>query len=252
MLWALALACCAPSARHDPLIFRVFSTANVTARTQALWHASARLSGVPLHRHRLVVDGSPFATDALARCNVTGLYAALVAPAFRGDLMRYCILYLYGGMYLDLMAKLTHPAARFFSHDLVVVNDIPRSMYWNGFMAGRRGHPAFKRAMRYIRWNVRRCKRTSTPLGVTGPALWHQAASRYRPVVAGTLRPCDDMFEGCRVVDGVFMNKMPDYNAEFARMGYKLSQKYTSLWNRGIIYDDKVCKLYDFASLFHL
>lgn len=246
----LAAIVCGCIAVQPPHVFRVFHNHTVTASVTALWQRSARLSGIPFERR----DGSKAAHEALTLCNVTHEYKVLVPPAYRGDLMRYCLLWLHGGMYIDLMTTITHPMAWLVdTHpmQLTVVRDRPARAYWNAFIAGPPKHPAFFDALALIRDNVRECALTHSDLGVTGPDLWYRAAHKYNPQILGTLQECKE-FTGCVFVKNVLVNKMPGYRKEFAEMGYVRAQKYSRLWKRGRVYASLRCKLSKFSSLFWL
>ena len=47
--------------------------------------------------------------------------------AMRADFFRYCVLYLYGGIYIDIKSKITHPIFQVIHKNDVCILDIPRS-----------------------------------------------------------------------------------------------------------------------------
>jgi mannosyltransferase OCH1-like enzyme len=47
--------------------------------------------------------------------------------AMRADFFRYCVLYLYGGIYLDIKSSLTHPIFKLITKDDICILDIPRN-----------------------------------------------------------------------------------------------------------------------------
>jgi len=240
------------SVAPPPTVFRVFHTDKLTPRVRELHERSANLSGIPLSRHKLVVFNTPFADESLRRCNATHMHRSLLAPAYQADLMRYCLLYLYGGIYLDLMTTLTQPSSHLFTHDLATVHDILPQHMWNAVIAGRQGHPAFLLAIKMIRQNILYCRKTPSDLSVTGPRLWYYASIKHNPVVLGKLEGCPDDYEGCAKVPGLLLNKMPGYASEFASMGYTPQKKYGAMWSRGIIYAPNSCKIIEFSDMFWL
>ena len=135
--------------------------------------------------------------------------------------------------------------------ELLVVDDLHPRNLWNGFIASPPRHPALLRAIGLIRSNVRRCARTATDLGVTGPLLWYQAAHPFSPSTLGQLEACP-AFHGCTFVRNLLKNKIPSYVDEFWDMGYTPKLKYGYMWSRGVIYAPQFCKLADFARLFWL
>jgi mannosyltransferase OCH1-like enzyme len=46
--------------------------------------------------------------------------------AMRADFFRYCVLYLYGGIYLDIKSKFSYPIFKIINKDDVCILDIPR------------------------------------------------------------------------------------------------------------------------------
>jgi mannosyltransferase OCH1-like enzyme len=47
--------------------------------------------------------------------------------AMRADFFRYCILYLYGGIYLDIKSKIIYPIFKLINKDDLCILDLPRS-----------------------------------------------------------------------------------------------------------------------------
>jgi mannosyltransferase OCH1-like enzyme len=46
--------------------------------------------------------------------------------AMRADFFRYCVLYLYGGIYLDIKSKITYPISKIINKEDICILDIPR------------------------------------------------------------------------------------------------------------------------------
>jgi len=47
--------------------------------------------------------------------------------AMRADFFRYCILYLYGGIYLDIKSKINYPIFKIINKDDICILDLPRA-----------------------------------------------------------------------------------------------------------------------------
>jgi len=47
--------------------------------------------------------------------------------AMRADFFRYCVLYLYGGIYLDIKSKITYPLFKIITKEDICILDIPRT-----------------------------------------------------------------------------------------------------------------------------
>lgn len=63
-----------------------------------------------------------------------------VYGAMKADFFRYCVLYLYGGIYLDIKSKITYPLFRLIQKDDICVLDIPR----NNLEPWRKNHPTYE------------------------------------------------------------------------------------------------------------
>jgi mannosyltransferase OCH1-like enzyme len=60
--------------------------------------------------------------------------------AMRADFFRYCVLYLYGGIYLDIKSKLTYPLFKLIKKDDICILDIPR----NNLEPWRKNEPTYE------------------------------------------------------------------------------------------------------------
>ena len=47
--------------------------------------------------------------------------------AMRADFFRYCVLYLYGGIYIDIKSKITYPIFKIINKNDICILDIPRT-----------------------------------------------------------------------------------------------------------------------------
>ena len=76
-----------------------------------------------------------------------------LSGAHRADLVRYCLLYLYGGVYLDIKTELTTRLTPFLSKhraNLFVVLNYQKNHIYNGVIAARPRHPIFLELIDYI------------------------------------------------------------------------------------------------------
>ena len=110
-------------------------------------------------------------------------FDVLKPTAFKADLLRYCILFTEGGIWMDDDIVLTESIDEMIHdmrHDHLFVFD--RRVYkllggpkqiWNAFMVSTPQSRVFECAMKRISENVRRRKHYSHSLYYTGPALLH-------------------------------------------------------------------------------
>ena len=106
--------------------------------------------------------------------SVQNAYQSLIPGAYKADLWRYCILYKYGGIYLDIKYI---PINNFKLINLIVSNtekwvlDIDGESIYNALMVLRPNNEVLKRAIDMIVENVRGKFYGSNDLEPTGPKL---------------------------------------------------------------------------------
>lgn len=106
-------------------------------------------------------------------------YNCMVAPAYRADIARFCVLHSEGGVYVDADIILTRPVDAVVSmcRNATVGDDFPWMSLGKQMkvLAGVRGHPLFKCMLDRIVDHVRRrvAPRRNT-LALTGPSLLHE------------------------------------------------------------------------------
>lgn len=118
------------------------------------------------------------------------LYRSFDREIYRVDLVRYLLLYRYGGVYMDLDLKLKRPLDQLFKghHDLYLVRTPNLHGYTNAFMASRPGCPFWLRCIEEIQrrsqnrpWYILGDLRV---LWTTGPGMITRVAQDYnRPFV---------------------------------------------------------------------
>jgi hypothetical protein len=107
-------------------------------------------------------------------------YRLLLAGAYKADLFRYCVLYLYGGVYCDSAIKPLVPFNRFIREDmdLVVPRDLGDFGLWQGFMASTPKHEFLKRLIHTVCMDVLDQNYTGK-LAITGPDKMGGELNRY-------------------------------------------------------------------------
>lgn len=114
---------------------------------------------------------------------VLNAYDSLRPYAYKSDLLRYALLYQYGGLYSDI--GLQHYKAIDINHDLVCGEDIkehddgPSNKYACGFIFARKPRmKLFAYAIEKICFNVKH-KSYDHYLGITGPRVLTDAINKY-------------------------------------------------------------------------
>ena len=194
-------------------------------------------------------DCRDFLRDAFPS-DVLDAFESLIPFAYKADLVRYCLLYVFGGWYVDIGLRCVEREIVMSDHvDLLAFRDrhsSTKSSYAcaNGAIFSKKGHPALARAIELVVQHVSARYRGVSPLCPTGPNLWGRA-------IAMT-----DLSESSLFGDFVeltpsmpFKNKamlMPDgslfaqnKNAEggdLASLGALGTNNYAKLWYAGEVY----------------
>jgi mannosyltransferase OCH1-like enzyme len=103
-------------------------------------------------------------------------FDAIIPFAFKSDLWRYCILYKYGGIYLDMKYECTNefrfsclnPTQEYY------VFDVNKSSIYNGFIVAKPNNPIFLHTINRIVKYTRERFYGENDLAVTGPGLLGQ------------------------------------------------------------------------------
>lgn len=115
--------------------------------------------------------------------DVLNTFDKLKPGAFKADLWRYCVLYINGGVYLDIKFipvnnfKLIHliNENRFVTDETEIIseyNNIPNIGIYNAFMISNKRNPVLLNAINKIVMNAREEYYGITPIDVTGPIMF--------------------------------------------------------------------------------
>jgi mannosyltransferase OCH1-like enzyme len=106
--------------------------------------------------------------------SVLKAYCDIVPGAFKADLFRLCLLYVYGGYYVDcdMVSKTSLDMFSQIYVDFITVRDDPMAKKWlaNGFIASTPKHPFLKEAIKRAVSNIQ-SKQEMFYLDYTGPGL---------------------------------------------------------------------------------
>ena len=116
--------------------------------------------------------------------NVLDAYDALKPGAYKADLWRYCILYIHGGVYVDMGLVAKYPLKDFISEEdeFVCSRDRPKPKngLYNAFIASTPGNPILKIAIEMCLKNIKDKILYSDFLKLTGPLLLGQAFNYFK------------------------------------------------------------------------
>ena len=103
---------------------------------------------------------------------VFNAYNSLIPGAYKADLWRYCVLYIYGGIYLDIKYEMYNnfKLVDIINDEHYVLDDNKKGIY-NGFMVSKPGNTALLNAISMIVENVKKRNYGNSFLEPTGPLL---------------------------------------------------------------------------------
>jgi mannosyltransferase OCH1-like enzyme len=104
--------------------------------------------------------------------NVLYAFDKLIPGAYKSDLWRYCILYVNGGVYMDIKFKIIKPLHTYIKDDTIIfVKDLLNNDIYNAIMIAPPKNILFKYAIQEIVNNVKNNFYGNSPLDPTGPRL---------------------------------------------------------------------------------
>ncbi len=116
--------------------------------------------------------------------DVVKAYDALKPSAYKADLWRLCIIYKYGGIYMDAKFKIQNPTMFknfIYNNESTFVKDRPYMAIYNALFYSKAGNETLKMGINEIIDNVNNNDYTMTPLSVTGPEMIGKYVYKYEP-----------------------------------------------------------------------
>lgn len=162
-------------------------------------------------------------------------FDTLIPGAYKADLWRLCVLYIYGGIYMDIKLQ---PINDFkFIHILDkerLCRDRPQYFsIWNGFMIMKAGNNFLKLGIDKIVENVQNKVYGKCPLDVTGPRMLGELYLENENSVGNTFS-IDFTFESTNDMKFLGSKVMNNhYNGYYSK---DRKQNYGDLWNKRKIY----------------
>lgn len=172
--------------------------------------------------------------------NYVNAFEVLIPGAFKADLFRYCYLYVYGGVYIDIDMTPLVPLSQIVSPDDTFVSVVDRTVYnvigiYQAFIASVPKHPILRFSLEIAFANIasRRSGLLET-LSITGPGAMGVAVNLYwekkntnekiRPGIYGDVKLYKNTGQYTYDLEGkkIFNNKYDGYSGE----NYALKQCY--------------------------
>lgn len=125
------------------------------------------------------IDGRKFLREFYSN-DVNYAYDILVPGAFKADLLRYCLLYHYGGCYFDCKQILRRPINTFLNNDktLVLCNDVIENALLNAVIFSQKKNNILEKTIKDCVYNIIN-KLGKSPLDVTGPLFFYKSIKKY-------------------------------------------------------------------------
>lgn len=108
---------------------------------------------------------------------VVQMYDRLIPGAYKCDLWRICMLYIRGGVYIDIKMGCNIPLDDYITDDtdIILVQDVPDRYVYNAFMAAAPKCDVIKRILDKIIYNIDNRIYGLSPCYTTGPIAVHEA-----------------------------------------------------------------------------
>jgi mannosyltransferase OCH1-like enzyme len=170
--------------------------------------------------------------------DVLDAYDRLIPGAYKADLWRLCVLFINGGIYMDIkfccvngfkLIELTEK-----EH---FVKDRPTNSIYNALMACRKGNLFLYQSIRQIVENVKNKYYGETPLSPTGPKMLGTVMINNKQGINIDITHYDG--GGYIIYKNVFIisTEYPEYNDERVLQNNKINKKrYDKMWEERNIY----------------
>ena len=170
--------------------------------------------------------------------DVAQAFQSLIPGAYKADLWRLCILYIYGGYYLDI--KLS-PIKKFrlielSEHEHYALDRPKHSLHiYNALMVCKANNPFLFHCIREIVHNVEIKYYGKSPLSPTGPELLGRIATSYKlniDLIYPITVPDHIMYKGILI-----LRNYPYYRNEQKQHEQNVNQNhYTNAWEKREVY----------------
>jgi glycosyltransferase involved in cell wall biosynthesis len=180
---------------------------------------------------------------------VLNAYNKLKPYAYKADLARYCIAYVYGGWYIDINIEVVSLPPKELNLDMILVRDYnngTRIAPWqiaNGLFYATAKSPALKIAIEMVVENVKNNFYGKRSLSVTGPEVFGKALAQYGFHESGTDYLIGDFVDNDNLKrkQFIFNNKTFALHKESLGgvVGVPGTNNYVELWHQKDVYEKK-------------
>jgi mannosyltransferase OCH1-like enzyme len=162
-------------------------------------------------------------------------FDTLIPGAYKADLWRYCILYIYGGIYLDIKFKCTNGFKLIeLIHDNHWVIDRDDYGIYNAFIVSKKGNPILLKAINSIVYNVKNRFYGKNSLCPTGPHLLAVIISNDDKKRMKLKHNNNNDYKFIEQNNKIIIDSYTEYYNE--QNNYKKTTHYSTLWEKKKIY----------------
>jgi mannosyltransferase OCH1-like enzyme len=168
-------------------------------------------------------------------------YDSIKPYAYKSDIARYCILYVYGGWYMDIRNRFVSEIPFIPYLDLIMFYDIPEignNAIQNGLIYAKPNNEILKRAILECVSNVSKQHYGDTWHWPTGPVVLGRALKEYgenKKHSLGHFVPNDEESFDFILEDGSIIAKYKN-KYQGGMVGIKGSNNYAEMWSERDIY----------------
>ena len=173
--------------------------------------------------------------------DVVYAYDNLIPGAYKADLWRYCILYIYGGIYIDIKYE---PSSNFKFIDIIDKDYfvLDRNMFngsiaiYNGLIITKPKNVIFLKLINKIIENVKNKYYGKNPFSITGPILMGQMLYNINEKYSKTLENTFDLLffnYNIEFKKKIILIEYSDYRKEISKYS---KNYYIDLWNKKKIF----------------
>lgn len=171
-------------------------------------------------------------------------FSVLTPGAYKADLLRTCIIYIFGGIYIDMKVNLVYPLDCILgSKKLVLTKDTSDIRIWNGFFAAEPKHPYLKNIIDKIVYKVKNKKYGLNNTDITGPQLWGFEYVKYFRTLRFFKKNNDFImlklivFKDKIIISNNYYEPMLEYKKDYHNAYGKKHKHYVDLWNERKVFD---------------
>jgi mannosyltransferase OCH1-like enzyme len=170
---------------------------------------------------------------------VLNAYDGLIPGAYKADLWRYCVLYINGGIYMDIKLSCINgfKLIELTENEHYARDRIPPLTIYNAIMVCKAGNPFLWKAIYRIVINVSNKYYGNSSLDPTGPEMLGKIILRNNIPLNIDLKHY--LGEGYVIYKNIFVFSTiySTYNEERAKMNNSINkQRYTIMWDNKNIY----------------